>query len=101
MRIRKQKALEAVKVRVVQPRLDEFFADFEYSAAELEVRGRTLREGAKRALAMADGVLQPEYKAGGWCYFCPAWATCPERQRLAAAKTAEEFAAEPLVLKDV
>lgn len=96
-----KKPLEAVKVRVVQPRLDDFYSDFEYTAEELEVHRVTLMEGAALALRMADGRTPPAYKAGGWCYFCPAWASCPERQRLAAEKAAEEFAAESLVLEEV
>lgn len=85
-----KRKLEKVKVRVVQPRIDHWFSDVEYTAAELSEWHKTLTLGAEKAI-LQIGSKSPELKAGGWCWFCPARSICPEKEREAHRKAAELF----------
>lgn len=72
-----KKKLQRIKVRVVQPRLDEYFGEEEYGTEDLDAGEQKLILGAEKALWQA-ATKKPELRRGGWCWFCPAKSICPE-----------------------
>jgi len=87
-----KKPIEQVKVVVVQPRIERFFSEHWYARWELDEWDKKLRSGAEKAVRQFVGVEPKELKRGGWCWFCPAKAVCPEMDKARAEKAAEEFA---------
>ena len=78
-----KKNLENIKVRVVQPRIGHWLSEVEYTSEELSAWEQRLTLGAERALIQI-GSEKPEYKTGGWCFFCAAKNICPAKINEAA-----------------
>lgn len=91
-----KKPLEQVKAVVVQPRLAQFYSELWYAGWELEEWERKLKAGAEKAVRQLMGIEPRELKRGGWCWFCPAKAVCPEMDKARNEKAAEEFAEEAI-----
>lgn len=89
-----KKALEQVKVRIVQPRIDTPSTSITFSRADLDAWEQKLTLGAEEALWMAGKVKKPTYKMGSWCWFCPAKSVCPEMQKKLSDDLAEQFPAD-------
>ncbi len=78
-----KKGLETIKVRVVQPRINHWLSDVEYTAEELGQWEERLTLGAEKALVQI-GSKNPTLATGGWCFFCPARDICPAKANEAA-----------------
>lgn len=86
-----KKQLEQVRVRIVQPRVPDASTSIIFSREDLDAWGLKLTLGAEQALWMAGKAKTPEYKEGGWCWFCPAKQVCPEIARKLEEKLIQQF----------
>lgn len=86
-----KKKLEQVKVRIVQPRIEDASTSITFSKEDLDAWGLKLTLGAERALWMAGKMKTPTYKMGAWCWFCPAKNVCPEMGKKLDENLAEQF----------
>lgn len=86
-----KKKLEKIKVRVVQPRIDEMFSEQWYSVEELVAWEKKFLNGAEEALFMAGKLKTPRYSEGKWCWFCPGKKICPEIEKRLQGKLLEQF----------
>lgn len=86
-----KKQLEQVRVRIVQPRTGDFSTSITFSKDDLDTWGAKLTLGAEQALWMAGKAKAPEYREGGWCWFCPAKQICPEIAKKLEGKLVEQF----------
>lgn len=80
--------IETVEISIVQPRFDEFnpVKTWVIDAIDLLDYEHDILEAAKRT-ELPDAPLA----AGDWCRFCPAMATCEERERTALAIAIDQF----------
>jgi hypothetical protein len=86
-----KKPLEEIKVRVVQPRIDEYFSERWYSRKELKAWEEQLILGAENAMWQLHGSRQRFLLEGPWCFFCPARKVCPELEKKRVARMASGF----------
>ena len=86
-----KKKLEQVRVRIVQPRVEDASTSITFSTDDLDAWGLKLTLGAEQALWMAGKAKTPAYKEGGWCWFCPAKQVCPEIAKRLSEKLADQF----------
>lgn len=86
-----KKKLERIKVRVVQPRINEFYSEQWYSLDDLAHWEMKLTLGAESALMMAGKAKTPTYRDGGWCWFCPGKTICPRIKEKLEEKIIEQF----------
>jgi len=70
-----RKALERVRVVIVQPRLEEWYSETVLEATDLDAWAKTFREGAERAYWQI-AQKNPTFEAGEHCRFCPAKGVC-------------------------
>lgn len=91
LRLCSTKKLERIKVRIVQPRIEEFFSDQWFSSSDLDAWQSKLTLGAEEALWMLGKAKQPKYQEGSWCWFCPGKRVCPQIAERVNAKLVEEF----------
>lgn len=89
-----KKPIAAVKMRVVQPRISEFYSEQWYSEEDLKRWDETLILGAEKALWMVAKAKPLELKVGGWCWFCPAKDVCQEYNRKRDSELIEMFGDE-------
>lgn len=85
------KKLESVRVRIVQPRIEEISTSITFSKEDLDVWEQKLTLGAEEALWMAGKAKAPTYSMGSWCWFCPAKPVCPEMQKKLDGDLAQQF----------
>lgn len=101
LRLCSTKKLEQIKVRVVQPRIDEFFSEQWFSSKDLDEWQNKLTLGAEEALWMLGGAKKPAYSQGSWCWFCPGKKVCPKiAERLEESLKNEFSEIEPDTSKD-
>lgn len=86
-----KKKLEQVKVRIVQPRIEDASTSITFSKEDLDAWNQKLTLGAEQALWMAGKMKTPTYKMGAWCWFCPAKGVCPEMAKKLDENLAEQF----------
>lgn len=86
-----KKKLEQVRVRIVQPRIEDASTSITFSKEDLDAWGLKLTLGAEQALMMAGKAKTPAYKEGGWRWFCPAKSICPEVEKKLQEKLLEQF----------
>jgi hypothetical protein len=86
-----KKKLEQIKVRIVQPRVEDASTSITFSKDDLDAWGLKLTLGAEQALWMAGKAKAPMYKEGGWCWFCPAKQVCPEIAKKLSEKLVDQF----------
>lgn len=86
-----KKKLEQVRVRIVQPRIDDKNYSVVFSKNDLDQWGLKLTLGAEQALWMAGNAKTPVYKEGSWCWFCPGKGICPEMIKKYEEKLVEQF----------
>lgn len=86
-----KKALESVRVRIVQPRIDDPSTSITFSKQDLDAWESRLTLGAEAALWMAGKAKTPTYKMGSWCWFCPAKPVCPEMRQKLEGDLAQQF----------
>lgn len=86
-----KKKLEQVRVRIVQPRIDDKNYSVVFSTKDLDEWGLKLTLGAEQALWMAGNAKSPIYKEGSWCWFCPGKSVCPKMQKKFEEKLLEQF----------
>ena len=86
-----KKKLEQVKVRIVQPRIEDASTSITFFKEDLDAWNEKLTLGAEQALWMAGKMKTPMYKMGGWCWFCPAKGVCPEMAKKLDENLAEQF----------
>lgn len=79
-----KRALEVVKVVVVQPRLAHFYCEHTYSIEELLAVEQELLKGAEKAVRQVAGFEPKELNMGRWCYWCKARFVCPEKVKAKA-----------------
>jgi len=86
-----KKKLEQVKVRIVQPRIEEVSTSITFSKDDLDAWGLKLTLGAEQALMMAGKLKTPIYNEGSWCWFCPGKSICPAVEKKLQEKLVEQF----------
>jgi predicted RecB family nuclease len=86
-----KKKLEQVKVRIVQPRIEDASTSITFSKEDLDAWNQKLTLGAEQALWMAGKMKTPAYKMGSWCWFCAAKSVCPEMGKKLNENLAEQF----------
>ena len=80
--------LKRIKVKVVQPRYavpEERVKETVYDLEALRNWHLVLTKGAEKAIFQLM-MKQPELKAGKWCQFCRAKATCPARGEVTSSR---------------
>ena len=85
------KPLKSVKVRVVQPRIDEFYSERWYTRKELKAWEEQFILGAENALWQLHGSRPRFLLDGPWCYFCPARKVCPQLEKKRHDKACKLF----------
>jgi hypothetical protein len=84
-----KKPLEEIKVRVVQPRIDEFYSERWYTRRELKAWEEQFILGAENAQLQGS---RPRFLLEGpWCFFCPARKVCPELEKKRLEKAGRLF----------
>lgn len=86
-----KRPLEEIKVRVVQPRIDEFFSERWYTRRELIAWENHIISGAENALWQLAGARPRFLLDGPWCFFCPGRKICPELEKKRHEKAGKLF----------